>query len=374
MHAAGSGVGEDTVRLGHTARGPPRRRAGDVSLSLADLWALQQAQAAPKTAASASANTKASFGRAKRIILLYLYGAAAQHETFDPKPEAPAKIRGIFKPIDTAVPGLQICEHLPNVARIADRVAIVRSMTHPYNIHSAAYTLTGVDKVDIPMELNPYDRRHWPFFGSVLDYLAARKHPKAPSPQVPRDIGLPFQFSSRCPEFKRGGPYGGFLGRSVNPVWAEFDGAATKAVDRWRGERDVSVGDPYLGISLRDRFTVSEAARLSPDITLDRLNRRRDLVTQFDEGRRSLDQALSTQTLGRFQEMAYSLMTSRGLRVRARRVAGAGRLARAVWDDALRPGDARGPAVARGGGDAGVGFLGRDSDGQLGVGHALQPL
>jgi hypothetical protein len=290
---------------------------GTFSLSLADLWALQQAQAAPASTVSApsSANTKASFGRAKRIILLYLYGAAAQHETFDPKPDAPAKIRGIFKPIDTAVPGLQICEHLPNVARIADRVAIVRSMTHPYNIHSAAYTLTGVDKVDIPMELNPYDRRHWPFFGSVLDYLAAQKDPKAISPQVPRDIGLPFQFSSRCPEFKRGGPYGGFLGRSVNPVWAEFDGGATKVVDRWRGERDVSVGDLYLGISSRDRFTVSEAARLSPDITLDRLNRRRDLVTQLDEGRRSLDQAISTQTLGRFQEMAYSLMTSRSLRV-----------------------------------------------------------
>src|SRR5580698_372857 len=168
---------------------------GTFSLSLADLWAIQEAQAAPASTAATSANTKASFGRAKRIILLYLYGAAAQHETFDPKPEAPDKIRGIFKPIDTAVPGLQICEHLPNVARIADRVAIVRSMTHPYNIHSAAYTLTGIDKVDIPMELNPYDRRHWPFFGSVLDYLAAQKEPKAISHQVPRDIGLPFQFS-----------------------------------------------------------------------------------------------------------------------------------------------------------------------------------
>jgi hypothetical protein len=291
-------------------------RVGGLGMSsfvLTDLWKLQAAPAQIPSVVEAT-NLTGTFGRAKRIILLYLYGAAAQHETFDPKPDAPAEIRGIFKPIDTVVPGVQICEHLPRIARIADRVAIVRSMTHPYNIHSAAYTLTGVDKVDIPMELGPYDQRHWPFFGSVVDYLASRQHPKAPLPEVPRNIGLPFQFSNRCPEFKRGGPYGGFLGRSVNPIWTEFAGDATKVVERWRGEADVPVRDPYLGISPHDRFTVSEAARLSPEITLDRLNRRRDLVTQLDEGRRSLDRGMSTQTLDRFQEMAYSLITSRRLR------------------------------------------------------------
>jgi hypothetical protein len=288
---------------------------GAFSLALPDLWKLQAIQAAQGISRTAASSSRTgSFGRAKRIILLYLYGAAAQHETFDPKPDAPAEIRGTFKPIDTVVPGLQICEHLPNLARIADRVAIVRSMTHPYNIHSAAYTLTGVEKVDIPMELGPYDQRHWPFFGSVLDYLASRKNPKAPLPEVPRNIGLPFQFSSRCPEFKRGGPYGGFLGRAVNPIWTEFEGDATKVVERWRGEADVPVRDPYLGISVHDRFTVSDAARPAPDITLDRLNRRRNLVTQLDEGRRSLERGLSTQTLDRFEEMAWSLMTSRRLR------------------------------------------------------------
>jgi len=289
---------------------------GMFSLALADLWKLQATQAGQERmpAVADPANVTGTFGQAKRIILLYLYGAAAQHETFDPKPDAPAQIRGIFKPIDTAVPGVQICEHLPNIARIADRVAIVRSMTHPYNIHSAAYTLTGVEKVDIPMELGPYDQRHWPFFGSVLDYLTSGKNPKAPLPEVPRNIGLPFQFSSRCPEFKRGGPYGGFLGRAVNPIWTEFEGDATKVVKRWRGDADAPVRDPYLGISPQGRLTVSHAARLSPEITLNRLNRRRDLVTQLDEGRRSLDRGLSTQTLDRFQEMAYSLITSRRLR------------------------------------------------------------
>ncbi len=287
-------------------------RAGGLglfSLGLADLGALREIQAA-----SSASGTPATFGRAKRILLLYLYGAAAQHETFDPKPEAPAEIRGEFRPIETAVGGLQICEHLPKIARVADRLSIIRSMSHPYNIHSAAYTLTGVEKVDIPMELGPYDQRHWPFFGSVLDYLALRKNPRAPVPDVPRNVGLPFQFSARCPEFKRGGPYGGFLGRALNPVWTEFEGEATRVIDRWRGDRDVPVREPYLGIGPDGRFTVSNAARLSPDITLDRLNKRHDLVSQFDEGRRALDQSAATRNLDRFQQMAYSLITSRKLR------------------------------------------------------------
>ncbi len=203
----------------------------------------------------------ASLGRAKRIILLYLYGAAAQHETYDPKPDAPAEIRGKFRPIETAVPGVQICEHLPRLAKMADRVSFIRSMSHPYNIHSAAYTMTGVETVDIPMELDPYDTRHWPFFGSVLDYLASirpasgrRKpadasgdgavHHGADAPrsplgrmEIPRNVALPFLFSSRCPQFDRGGPYGGFLGQGYNPVWTEFEGQAARHVDAMDRQR-----------------------------------------------------------------------------------------------------------------------------------------
>jgi hypothetical protein len=197
-------------------------------------------------AASADASPSppgGSFGQAKACILLYLYGAPSQLETYDPKPDAPAEIRGQFQPIDTAVPGLQICEHLPRLARVLDRATVVRSMTHPYNIHSAAYALTGVPQVDIPMELNPYDSRHWPYIGSVLDFLERRQNPAA-MPPVPRNMAMPFQFSSRCGQFNRGGPYGGFLGQSYNPVWTEFEGEAAKSVDRWTGGAAVDVRDP----------------------------------------------------------------------------------------------------------------------------------
>jgi hypothetical protein len=141
----------------------------------------------PKTDASAAAEPDrgAHFGKAKRVILLYLYGAAAQHELWDLKPEAPDEIRSTFQPIDTVVPGIQVCEHLPNIAGVADKCCFIRSMTHPYNIHSAAYTLTGIDKVDIPMELNPYDIRNWPFFGSVLEYIHQQQNPDSPAQHRP---------------------------------------------------------------------------------------------------------------------------------------------------------------------------------------------
>jgi len=265
-------------------------------------------------AANDRADLPPHFGRAKRVLFLYLYGAAAQHETFDPKPDAPAEIRGEFKPIETKAPGIAICEHLPKLAAIMDRVTIIRSMTHPYNIHSAAYTMTGIDKVDGLMELSPYDNRHWPFFGGVIDYLEQRSGSAAPR-EVPANVALPFPFSHHAPNFRRAGPYGGFLGQAYNPVWMEFEGDATQSVNRWVGNKDVPVSDPYFGITPESRFTVSKAAQLLPEITLDRLDRRRDLLTQIDDGRRALDRTVSaTGGLSRFQSMAYSLLTSQRLR------------------------------------------------------------
>ncbi len=261
---------------------------------------------------AAEAPTAGGFGRAEACIILYLYGAPSQLELFDPKPDAPAEIRGDFASIDTTIPGLRISEHLPKLARVVDRAAVIRSMTHPYNIHSAAYTLTGVPHVDIPMELNPYDVRHWPYLGSVLDHLAERDGEPGKT-GVPRNVGLPFPFSSRCAEFKRGGPYGGFLGPKYDPIWTQFDGRAERTVDRWRGNADQPVADPYLGISADSRLTVSDAARLPAEITLDRLDGRRSLLEQFDARRRDLATTLDAQARQRFQEMALDLMADGGM-------------------------------------------------------------
>src|SRR5687768_2619238 len=105
-------------------------------LTLADAFRIQEAQATGE-------HPTRGFGKAKQCILLYLYGAASQHETFDMKPDAPAGIRPIFNPIETNVSGIRICEHLPRIARQMHRLTLIRSMTHPFPIHNAGYALTG---------------------------------------------------------------------------------------------------------------------------------------------------------------------------------------------------------------------------------------
>lgn len=276
--------------------------AGSLAAAASPAMALQQA-------AAETMPGKGTFGRAKRVILLYLYGAAAQHETWDPKPDAPAEIRGKFNPIATAVPGMQIVEHLPRVAKIADRLTLVRSMTHPYNIHSAAYTMSGVDKVDIPMELNPFDSRHWPSFGSVLDYLAQKQKPDAAPPAIPRNICLPFRFSSRSGQFVRGGPYGGFLGRGYDPVCTEFEGEITGKVGRWTGGAMVDVKEPNLGIEKAGKFLVSQAAG-ERAMKADQLSSRWSLLSRLAHEQREYQSAAAPRGHDRFREMAYSLLTS----------------------------------------------------------------
>src|SRR5690242_14548641 len=93
--------------------------------------------------ARAAASTKGP--RAKSVIQLFMWGGPSQHETFDLKPDAPEGIRGAFKPIATNVPCIRICEHLPRLAGMADRYAILRSVTHTGVNHgtSAYHMLTG---------------------------------------------------------------------------------------------------------------------------------------------------------------------------------------------------------------------------------------
>ena len=117
---------------------------------------------------------KPGWGRAKRVLLLYLQGAASQLETWDPKPDAAVEVRGKWGATSTAVPGIQICDQLPKLAQVTDRLAIVRSMSHDYNNHSNAYTLTGHPTVDFSSETNPDDDRHHPFLSAYSTTLPTR--------------------------------------------------------------------------------------------------------------------------------------------------------------------------------------------------------
>ncbi len=143
-----------------------------LGLSLSDYFRLQEAQGSPLTPGpSPPVGRGEKFGRAKACILLFLYGSPSQLEMADMKPDAPREIRGELGSIRSSLPGCDVCELLPNAAKVMDRLTVVRSMTHPYPLHGVAFATTGTPTIDGPMELNPRDGRHHPYIGSVVDYL-----------------------------------------------------------------------------------------------------------------------------------------------------------------------------------------------------------
>jgi hypothetical protein len=283
---------------------------GFFGLGLADFFRLANLQASERAGTS-----RRHFGQAKSCILLHLYGSPSQLETCDMKPDAPPEIRGELRPIRSNLPGLDVCELLPNLARVMDQTTVVRSMTHPYPIHGVAYALTGVPQIDIPMELNPHDPRHWPFVGSVVDYVTRQALGGKPK-QVPDNIALPFPFSSqRAGEVPRAGPYAAFLGGAYNPIWTEFHGKATRSVIKTLQDQRTEVWEPYRGIAPESRFELATATQLPADMTLDRLNRRSSLVEQFDRSRRELDRSTAGRNLDRYREMARTIIGSDKIRM-----------------------------------------------------------
>jgi Protein of unknown function (DUF1501) len=258
------------------------------------------------------------FGRAKSCILLFLYGSPSQLETFDPKPEAPEQIRGEFGCIASSVPGLNVCERLPRLAQVMDKVTLIRSVTHPYPIHGVAYAATGIQRIDVALELNPRDTSHFPFIGSAVDYVDGRGSSKeaAPRSPIPRNLVLPWAFSSRrVGEVPRSGPYGGFLGQAYDPVCTEFVGNATKTARKTLADKVWEDLEPYRGITPESRFELGEVTNLPQELTLDRLDRRRTLLEQLEQSRRAADALVSRSSgIDRHRAMAYELAGSPAVR------------------------------------------------------------
>jgi len=256
------------------------------------------------------------FGQAKACIFLFLYGSPSQLETFDPKPDAPEQVRGELKSIQTRIGGLDVCELLPKLARVMDKVTVVRTVSHPYPVHGVAYATTGIPRIEVAMELAPRDPAHWPYIGSVVDHLDARGWPAGAPADVPRNVVLPWAFSSqRVGEVARAGPYGGFLGQAWDPVFAEFSGKATKTARKTLAEKTWEDLEPYRGITPGSRFGLGTVSDLGPALTLDRLDRRRTLLDQCEDARRALDAGASASSgIDRHRAMAYSLLGSEKLR------------------------------------------------------------
>lgn len=226
----------------------------------------------------ANPNASRSFGRAKNVIYLWLQGGPPQHETFDPKPDAPAEIRGEFSPIQTNVPGIQFSELLPRTAACADKLAVVRSICTHSDLHDASgyWVLTGYPYTgQQSRQISPTD---WPYIGSVIKRLK-------PSEQAPAFTSV------WLPDVMR-------LNDNVMPAGqtAGFMGAA------WEPHRLVC--DPAA-----NDFQV-EGLQLPGEIPLTRLFDRQRLLSQVNLHLDSLEQQAAVQNYSRHAQEAIGLLTS----------------------------------------------------------------
>jgi uncharacterized protein (DUF1501 family) len=222
---------------------------------------------------------------AKSTILIWLSGGASHIDTWDMKPQAVAEYRGPFQPIPTSVPGIQVCEHLPHLARQAHHLAIVRSLgDHGRGTgdHHAGYyyNLTGhaPDRTfhQLLNARTPYST-DWPSMASVV----ARKRP--PHPTLPQAITLPQK--EGAPQFTRPGQFAARLGIEYDPVFV--DGTRDKPVD----------------------FTVP-ALRLHGDVSGERLLARRGLLQALDQAQHQAEVAQSLHNYNIHQRKAFTLLSS----------------------------------------------------------------
>ncbi len=263
--------------------------AGLLGVSLSDLLrAEEQQQSSPPA-------------RAKSVIFLFLFGGPSQLETFDLKPDAPTKIRGPFRPIDSRTPGLRICEHLPRTAQITDKLCVLKTMTHGYNDHSGAghYIQTG-HRWQIPIgggfSSTPKD---WPSMGSVVEYVD-QTGATAIARDLPSYVVLPNWLGGlqEKGQYRRPGEYAGWLGRGYDPLTTNIQKKNVEDNPYWR-----DCSDDELKYEIQGLVNPST-------LTVDRLNSRQMLLSQLDERRRTADVSNVHETYDRFQQRALDLVSS----------------------------------------------------------------
>lgn len=217
--------------------------------------------------------------RAKACILLFMWGGPAQQDTWDLKPDAPAQYRGEFMPIATSVPGIQICEHLPSLARRADKLAIIRSMTHDNVDHTGAThdLLTGRP---VPRRGAPRSE-DWPSYGSVLAKIRERRGPLPP-------------FVSMMPRVPNGAP------RFVEESHGQGAGWLGPQYDPFRIDADASLPE----------YRVADF-ELRAEVPLERVNRRQALLHDVERQVRELERQPQLEAARGHHERAFSLLSAR---------------------------------------------------------------
>jgi hypothetical protein len=262
-----------------------------------------------------------SFGRARSCILCFLFGAPAHQDVWDLKPDAPADVRGEFRPVASSVPGVWLGEHVPRVARQAHRFALLRSVQHPDNTHTVAmhYMLTG--RRHAQPETNPRNQpTDFPCFGAVVQYLRPGRT------GLPGGVSLnapPNQVSANNHVFP--GFFAGLLGRRHDPLFVAQDPSAP------------------------DFDPLPAAAGAEPG----RLAGRSGLLAAVDRRRRELDAVARVRDFDGYHRQALDLVTSPA----ARRAFDLTREPPAVRDRYGRSAFGQGCLLARRLVEAGVGLV-----------------
>ena len=219
-------------------------------------------------------------GSAKSCIVLFLMGGPPQHSTWDPKPDAPAEVRGEFKPIDTVVPGTSISELMPRTALLTDRIAIIRSMSSNDNAHSSSgyYMFTGQPHAPMNFEnANPGPPNDYPSLGAVVRRMEQRTLGLPPAVTLPHRI-----FNTDGSVWP--GQDAGFLGRSTDP-WL----------------LNCRPADPD--------FRVNEFS-LNVDVTPERLTDRQTLLQQVNQRLDEFERTGRPRYYEKLTEQAFHLLNS----------------------------------------------------------------
>ena len=198
----------------------------------------------------------------KSVIMIYLVGGPPHQDMFDLKPEAPREFAGPWKPIATNVPGMDICEAFPQLAKLGDKLTIIRSLVGNQAEHDAVQVFNGRDPK------NPKPSGGWPQFGSMVSRVLGTATPTAPP------------FVSLCYQCSHG-PYNepgpGFLGTSHAPFRP-------------------------MGPTRHDMVLNG--------VSLERLADRKSLLKSVDQLRRDIDATMTMTGMDTFTEQAMGLLTS----------------------------------------------------------------
>lgn len=255
---------------------------------------------------SALAGTNTPPRRARSVIYIFLSGGLAQHESFDMKPDAPLEVRGEFRPIRTSVPGMEICEHLPELAKRAHKYALVRSLTHPSNEHSAAHHIMLTGRSELPLGFDPSQPKEsdWPSIAALAGALLPTRN------NLPPALVLPEKLKHRSGRIVPG-QFGGQMGRQRDPWFVEMSPYHPAHYGAFPDYLFHHADGP-----MTDGALAFQAPHLSLPQGLDeaRLLHRTALRDDLERQSRMYDATAEDAGFDRYRQAAISLLTESGVR------------------------------------------------------------